>query len=145
MLATSGLYAATFLVSLGSAVFPVVSLEACLFAAALAAPRGLLPLVLLCTTGDMLGKGLLYLAGTGAIRLPLRRNSARLERLRQRLEASESRGATLIFASAFAGVPPFYLLSLLAGALHLQPAAFALWGSLGRALRFGVVVALAGW
>jgi membrane protein DedA with SNARE-associated domain len=47
-----------------------------------------------------------------------------------------------VFASATAGWPPFYLVSLAAGSLRYSLARFVLVGGSGRLIRFAVLVAV---
>lgn len=137
-----GLYATTFVVCLASAVFPIVSAEAYLLAVSAMLPSGAVaPLVLLSALGQMGGKAALYLAGRGVIRLPFPRHEAKVAEWRGKLESRRSASHALVFVSAFAGLPPFYAISILAGVLRYSPAGFLVWGFTGRLLRFGVVVA----
>jgi membrane protein YqaA with SNARE-associated domain len=48
-----------------------------------------------------------------------------------------------IAASSVAGVPPFYVVTVLCGALHVPAAAFLILATLGRAVRFAALVAFA--
>jgi len=140
MFAGYGVYLSTFIVALASAIVPLVSIEAYLLVAiAVAAPPELVPLALVAAAGQMLGKLALYYAGANALRLPFRRYDAKLEAWRTRLEARHGRSDTLIFVSALTGFPPFYVLSVLAGMLRFRLIEFALWGFVGRALRFAVI------
>jgi membrane protein YqaA with SNARE-associated domain len=51
-------------------------------------------------------------------------------------------GGALVFASASVGLPPFYIMSVAAGAARMNLAWFIVLGSLGRLIRFGVIVAV---
>lgn len=46
----------------------------------------------------------------------------------------------MIFVSAFSGFPPFFAISVLAGAVSAPLRRFVVAGSLGRLLRFSAVV-----
>ncbi len=98
--------------------------------------------VLGMTIGQMIGKVLIYLAGAGAIRLPLREShKERLATARQKLESSRMGTAPFLFVSAATGWPPFYIVSILAGVLRLGLWIFVISGFLGRLVRFSVFAA----
>lgn len=137
----------TFAYAWLSGVVPVLNCEVYLVWLATNAPRELLwPLVVAATAGQMLAKCLLFWAGRGLLRFPLGRWRRAFE---ERLPSPAARNATgtvgqaaLVFASAFAGFPPFYVLSAAAGALRWSFALFVLCGSAGRLARFSAVMLL---
>src|SRR5262245_14975906 len=141
LLGPLGLYAATYAVSVVSAVFPVINAELYLIGVGAAvSDEALVPVVLLSALGQMTGKAGLYAGGRGLLKLRPGSRTGAVERLHSRvLEKKGSTGA-LLFASAFLGLPPFYVLSIVAGMLHVRFAAFLLLGFVGRALRFGLVI-----
>ncbi len=111
-------------------------------ASALAGRGGLVALVLAMTIGQMIGKVLIYFAGAGAIRMPLRESyRERLGVARDRLERSRLGTVPFLFVSAATGWPPFYFVSILAGVLRLGLGTFVVPGFLGRLVRFGVIAA----
>jgi len=123
-----------------SAFVPAVNAELLLVGLAAAAPRDwLIVLVALTTLGQMGGKVLLYLVGRGAVMVPTGRVRRWLEKAKARLEQHHQMGRMFLFASAFSGVPPFYLTSISAGVTHFNFRGFLLFGSLGRFLRFAAV------
>jgi membrane protein YqaA with SNARE-associated domain len=135
-----GLYATAFLAGLASGFVPLVSTEAFLLWVAMTSPfSALLPVAVLTTFGQMLANSGLYLAGRGVLRLPLR-CSTKLDALRARLESGRTGLTGVLFASACGGVPPFYLVSILAGTLRWPLPRFLVVGSCGRLLRFSVVL-----
>lgn len=139
-----GFLAGSLVIGLVSGLVPVVNTEAYLLAVAAFAPRDrLLPVVVLTTLGQMIAKSLLYFAGSGAMspRL-LGARAARLAEMKNRLESAPTGVAALVFASAAAGWPPFYLVSLAAGSLRYSLARFILVGGSGRLLRFAALVAV---
>jgi len=139
-----GLLLGSLAVGLVSGLVPVLNTEAYLLAVAAFAPSDrLLPVVLLTTLGQMMAKSLLYFAGSGAVSPRfLGPRAARLGELKSRLEAAPTGVAAFVFASASAGWPPFYLVSLAAGSLRFSLARFLLIGGSGRLLRFAAVVAV---
>jgi len=134
------MYAATYLVCLASGFLPFVNAEIYLASVAALSSRALVvPLVIVGTLGQMTAKTAIFLAGRGLLQLPVARDS---ERMRVVLEKARSwRGPieVFVFVSASAGMPPFYIVSLLGGALKLGVTRFVIVGFAGRLLRFLVI------
>lgn len=129
---------------LGSFV-PLVSTELVVLTVAAASPAELTPvIVLIAATSQCLGKGGLYLAGTGAARLPRIRDSQKLDALTRRLRGGRTAmaGSALLFASTSAGLPPLYLTSIACGAVRFPLARFLPIVLIGRILRFTAVASL---
>jgi membrane protein YqaA with SNARE-associated domain len=59
---------------------------------------------------------------------------------RERFERSSPKPMGLVFISSAVGIPPFYVITIFAGALRLQFGRFIAVGACGRILRFGVLV-----
>ena len=72
----------------------------------------------------------------------LGRRDARLCEVKERLGRARTCTGAVVFASAVTGCPPFYLVSVAAGALPFPLARFLVVGALGRLLRFAAVVAV---
>jgi membrane protein YqaA with SNARE-associated domain len=133
----------SFAVCGAGALIPFLNSEVYLIGASALMPRPLwIPLVISGTVGAMAGKVVLYYAGRGVVRLPSGKMRNGLEAMQQRMEARPGAGKLLYIASATAGLPPFYLTSIAAGAVRMNFAFFLVAGFLGRLLRFAVVVAL---
>ena len=137
-----GLYLSCFVLSIVSALVPWVNGEVLLLslAALVRSPFPLLVLVLLASAGQMAGKCVLYWAGRGVIPLRSGRIGITLASWRERFERSSSRPMGLIFVSSALGIPPFYVVTILAGAFRVRFGRFIAVGSCGRLLRFGVLV-----
>jgi membrane protein YqaA with SNARE-associated domain len=135
------LYAATFVVSFVSGVFPLVNTEAYLLTLSSLSSTPALPVVLISTIGQMISKLLLYLAGRGLLKFPLGTAQSRLKKLREQLERRRGKTGALIFLSAFLGFPPFYEVTVLAGVVQVPLWDFLLPSLAGRFLRFGVIFA----
>ncbi len=135
----------TFGVCALSAVVPVVNSEIYLLAAsALAPPELAVPLIVAAASGQMLGKSIMYFAGVGALRLPSERLRRMVARVEQRYRTAGKGGATLgggiILLSAVVGLPPFYVVSIACGLFRIPFMQFLLLGTLGRLVRFTVIV-----
>jgi membrane protein YqaA with SNARE-associated domain len=99
-----------------------------------------MPLVVIAAVAQMGGKSVLYLAGGGMLRLPVNRLTRRLHDSAAAGSQLERSGPMVLFASAFTGFPPFYLMSIASGAVHLPFSRFLVIGFVGRLLRFGALV-----
>jgi membrane protein YqaA with SNARE-associated domain len=141
-LARLGVPLGTFVYCVVSGLVPVFNAELFLVGIASFAPRESLPLVAaLAAAGQMLSKSGWYLAGSGVVRLPMRRHRTDVEALQARVAHWRSKDL-LVFLSAAVGLPPFFATSILAGSLRLPFARFVAAGFLGRLIRFGTVVAV---
>ena len=127
-----------------SGILPLVNAELLVVGAALAAPAVGVPLVVAVSTcGQMLTKTLLFaLARWAPGRLPVRARAV-LDRASGAVAARGGAASSLVFASAAIGVPPFYGVSLAAGALGMRLGSFLLSGGMGRVLRFGALACAA--
>jgi membrane protein YqaA with SNARE-associated domain len=132
-----------FVVCMASAVFPFINTEAYVLFLSAVAPRHLLvPAVLIATLGHMIGKSSMFFAGRGLKRMSSERLQRKLVEVTQRLERWRGSSSLLMFASAVGGIPPFYVVSVAAGALRLNFAAFFVAGYLGRLIRFALVAGI---
>jgi membrane protein YqaA with SNARE-associated domain len=136
--ASQGLYAATLVVSLVSGFVPLVNTEAYLLGIAALVPGAeAAPIVLLATAGQMAAKTVLFLGGRAGV-AAFRPRGSGLDRWRERL-TRDGRGTFVLWSSALLGLPPFYALSVAAGALRWPYQSFAIAGTAGRLLRFSLV------
>ena len=127
-------------ISIASAVIPVVNAELYVLGLGSITPRPMLPLVLvLATLGHMAGKSLMYGAARGVERLSFPALQRRIEKARAKLENRTTLGGTLVFVSAATGFPPFYVVTVAAGAMRYSFPMFFVLGLAGRLLRFGVL------
>jgi membrane protein YqaA with SNARE-associated domain len=143
-----GLYGATFVICFIGGLVPVVNCEVYLTLAVtqwMTSPAQIPAIVLLASTGQMVAKLLLYLTAAGALKLPTGRYQAKLEKARVRIERWRSKPKWILFVSASLGLPPFYVISLLAGAFGIKLPAFLVIGLAGRVLRFTVIVVGLSW
>ena len=133
-----------FLLSIVSALVPWVNGEILLLSlTALArSPSDLVGLVLAASAGQMAGKCGLYWAGRGAGRLQTPRIRGIVSRWKERFEQNPARMLMLVFVSSAVGIPPFYVITVLAGALRLKFAPFIGVGACGRLVRFGLLVSV---
>lgn len=140
-----GVYAAAFGFAALSGVIPLLNAEVYLVGAVLV--MGKLPaavaLGVVVAAGQMVAKAGIYHAVHGATNLAGRRKHARgLERARALAERWRDRELALVFVSSSVGLPPFYVVSILAGALEVPFKKFMALGFVGRSIRF-VAIAVA--
>lgn len=137
----------TLFYSTGAAVAPFLALEAYLAVAAVDETYPSVLLAMVAATGQVAGKLLWYWAGAGTTRLPwLRRKleapkvEAAMTRWRDRTDGRPVYAGVVLLASAFAGLPPFMVMSVVAGALRIRMWLFVSTGLVGRFLRFWIVL-----
>lgn len=133
-----------FGLAVASAVFPWVNAEVIVLSLPAVAPSraALVLLVLIATAGQMTGKCFLYWAGRKGNKVLPGRAGKVLIKWRDRLEARPSKAVALVLISSVVGLPPFYLMTLLAGALRMNFLVYLTAGTAGRLVRFGVLVML---
>jgi membrane protein YqaA with SNARE-associated domain len=149
ILASVGLYAGTFVVCLLAGLIPLINAEIYLIGligvGAVSSPRSLPAIVLLAALGQMVAKIILYYAALGMFELPSGRHKAKIEAARARMEKWRDKPTWVLAVSSTTGLPPFYLVSLAAGALKIRLRTFLTIGMIGRVVHFSVVVAIAWW
>jgi len=133
-----------FGLAVASAVFPWVNAEVIVLSLPAVAPSktALVILLLVATAGQMTGKCFLYWASRKGNRVLRGRAGEILAKWRERLEAKPSKAVALVLVSSTVGLPPFYLMTLLAGALKMNFLTFLAAGTTGRLVRFGALVTL---
>jgi membrane protein YqaA with SNARE-associated domain len=126
-----------------SAILPWVNAEVIVvsFAALAHSPAEVAWVVIVATSGQMLGKSVVFWTGRRGERWR-GRESAWSSRWRERLTARPRQTATLVLLSSTVGVPPFFLVTLAAGAYGMDFRRFLVAGTVGRLLRFGVIALL---
>jgi len=125
-----------------SAIVPWVNAEIIVLSlpAVAGSPASLAGLVIVATVGQMAGKCIVYWAARSGGRLPSPRVSAHLERWQARLVSGRSSPLALVLFSSVVGVPPFYVMTLLAGLLKVSFPRYLAAGTVGRLVRFGSLV-----
>jgi len=151
------LVAGVFVLAFVSAFVPLVSIELVLIVAAATGTSGrlLVAQVLVAAAGQMVGKSCFFLGGRTAFTRWTRpkdphrsRSSQLLGRLVARAARQRAAAAVTVFVSAVTGLPPFALVSALAGAWCLRLSSFFVLGLAGRCARFAgvlLVPQVAGW
>jgi len=137
-----GLYGCGYVLMLLSALFPWVNGEAAMLALWEAAgpDTNLALLAAVGTAGQMTGKCMLYWVARRAASAPWPSLQRGLTRWRPRMSRRGAAVPALMLASATFGIPPFYVTSVVAGALRIRFATFASIGICGRLLHFGGLI-----
>jgi membrane protein YqaA with SNARE-associated domain len=91
------------------------------------------------TAGQMTGKAVMFWAARTAKAPRAPRVEAVLDRWRVHLACRPRSATGLMCLSAMVGLPPFYLVSIAAGALGVGFGRFLVIGFVGRLVHFGVV------
>ena len=128
-----------------SALIPLVNAELVLLGAVAYAPREMaLPLAGAAALGQMVGKVVMYFVGRGALRLPGARVQSVMARAEAKLQARQGMENAVYCASAFLGIPPYYLVAVTSGMVHYPLPRFIVLGLLGRFARFAALVSIPG-
>jgi len=137
------IYWATLLFCFAGGLVPVLNTEIYLMSiSALAAPVAIWPVILIATSGQLIAKTIVYLAGKGVIRFPLKRYENKMELVKEKFDQWKSAPYLFIFISAFTGIPPFYAVTFFAGLIRMDLTKFLIVGFLGRFLRFALAAQL---
>jgi membrane protein YqaA with SNARE-associated domain len=145
--------AALFGVSVASALLPLINIEVYLVGlAALRETTGVWLLAVVAGLGQMVGKVVWYYVGANSLRwrwvarrVDTPKGKATLEKWQHRTQERPVLGATLLFASALGGFPPFAIVAVLAGQLRMNLTLFLVVGAAGRTLRFAAFLGGADW
>lgn len=128
-----------------SAVLPWVNAEVLMLSAlplARAQSHDLAILVLVVTAGQMTGKSVMYWLSRSATGERSPRVQAALDKWRVRFERCPQSALAVVFVSSTIGFPPFYIVSVVAGALRVAYGRFLTVGGCGRLLHFAIVALL---
>ncbi|WP_017612213.1 YqaA family protein [Nocardiopsis salina] len=142
------------LVAAVSGLVPLINIELYLVGAVVAVDDGaLVAMAVAAGLGQTLGKLPYYYVGRGSLEIPWFKRrartpgkwAARAEAWRARAEDSPVWGMGLLAVSSLVSVPPFMVVSVLAGVVRMGPVAFCTVTLLTRTARFLVVVFAPAW
>ena len=136
-----GIYAATLIVGVVSGLVPVINGELYLISALLITvdPITGFTLAVLLAIGQMIAKVILYQAARRASSAGHGRFHAKIEKARAKVAAWRGKPLTLTFVSSIVGLPPFYLVTLVAGIVEVRFFTFLWLGLVGRTIRFTAI------
>ena len=148
IVAALGIYAGTLVVGVLSGLVPVINGEVFLVGVVLITGQlwPAIALALLVAVGQMIAKVILYKGVERASEAGKQtRFGAKLDKARAKIEKWQDKPYAVTFISAITGLPPFYLVTLIAGALGVRFRTFILIGIVGRVIRFVVIALLVIW
>jgi membrane protein YqaA with SNARE-associated domain len=96
-------------------------------------------LVVIATVGQMLGKCFLYWAARRTTAAPGSRAAAVVARWGGRFMDRPAHATGLVLVSSSLGLPPFFGITLLAGAMKMKFSSFVLAGTAGRLVHFSLL------
>ena len=130
-----------YMLALVSALVPWVNAEVLMLAALPFArsPLHLALLVSLMTLGQMTGKSAMYWCSRRAALRPTLRMRHAMARWKARLDRHPRSALGLVLVSAAVGIPPFYMVSIVAGALNIAFGRFLVVGTFGRLVHFAAL------
>jgi membrane protein YqaA with SNARE-associated domain len=137
------LFTTYFALAVVSALVPWVNAELLMLSAVPLAgtPVQLAWFVVLVTLGQMVGKSVMYwISRSAGHRVP--KLEAAVARWRRRFEGRPATALGITLVSSAVGFPPFYLISIAAGALKVAFTPFLIVGTIGRLIHFAVVAAI---
>jgi membrane protein YqaA with SNARE-associated domain len=143
----------TLLVGFGSAVFPLINIEAYLGAVGAAVQDvGVVGVAAAAAIGQTTGKVVLYYAADWAMSLPWIQKKmatpkwqASYEKWRKRVNEHPGQTGALLLASSALGFPPLLVIAVLAGNLKVNIWLFVSTCLFGRFVRFLVLLGSADW
>jgi membrane protein YqaA with SNARE-associated domain len=121
-----------------SAIVPWVNAEILLLSAVAIRRDATIPLVIAVALGQMVGKSVLYWLARSAKVPRAQRFASAIERWRARFQGHPFSSVLIMGVSAVTGFPPFYIISIVAGALRISYVVFLIVGSLGRLAHFAL-------
>jgi membrane protein YqaA with SNARE-associated domain len=145
LLASLGLYGATFAVAVIAGLLPIVSVELFLVGAtALGADVDTLPiLIAIAAIGHQIAKTITYYAGAGVFEMPRGKMRDRIEAAKARIARWNKRPRLIMFVSAATGLPPLWALGFVAQPLmKMDIVTFTAITAIGRILRYSTLVAI---
>lgn len=130
-----------YILALVSALVPWVNAEVLMLAALPFArsPLHLALLVALMTLGQMTGKSAMYWCSRRAAFRPTLRMRDSMARWKARLDRHPRSALGVVLLSSAVGIPPFYIVSIVAGALNIAFGRFLVVGTLGRLVHFAAL------
>jgi uncharacterized membrane protein YdjX (TVP38/TMEM64 family) len=102
-------------------------------------PTAISLVVAAITAGQMTGKYLVYMTVRRTGRPMTGRVADVFDRWQRRIAAHPVLAVSVVFGSALIGVPPFFMVSMAAGAAGMALSRFLVAGTAGRFLHFGAV------
>jgi membrane protein YqaA with SNARE-associated domain len=148
IVAALGIYAGTLVVGVLSGLVPVINGEVFLVAVVLLTGEvwPAIALALLVAVGQMIAKVMLWkMAASASEAGKDTRFGKKIAQARAKIEKWRDKPLAVTFISALTGLPPFYIVTLIAAALGVRFRTFLILGIIGRVVRFVVIALIAVW
>lgn len=148
IVAALGIYAGTLVVGVLSGLVPIINGEVFLVAMVLLTGQvwPAIALALLVAIGQMIAKVILWkMASTATEAGRDTRLGKKIAQARTKIEKWKEKPLAVTFISALTGLPPFYIVTLLAAALGVRFRTFLILGIIGRVVRFVVIALIVVW
>ncbi|GGF37767.1 hypothetical protein GCM10011519_09140 [Marmoricola endophyticus] len=130
-----------------SSAVPLFNMEAYIVLAYARSDAAAWEVALVGSLGMNLGKLVWYYLARGSMQAPFLqrrlqspRRKAQLEKWTARMQARPGTAGVLTFGSALIGVPPFFVMAIVAGTLRMNVVVFFLAGLAGRTLFFWAIL-----
>jgi len=98
------------------------------------------PVAILAAVSQILAKSLVFFAGRGIFDLSINKYKKKIDAVHQKFLEWGKKTDLLIFISAWIGIPPLYIVSIVAGMLRQSFVGFFFISLVGRILRFVLVL-----
>jgi len=141
------LFALTLAFGMVSSVIPVFNMETYIVVAYAKSSHPALELAMIGSLGQNVGKLAWYYVCRQSLdvpwfkrRLETPKRQAQLERWSNYLQGRPIVSGLLTFVSALVGVPPFFVMAMVAGTLRMNVGVFFVSGLLGRTLFFWAIL-----
>ncbi|MEP6817530.1 MAG: VTT domain-containing protein [Marmoricola sp.] len=141
------LFALTVAFGMVSSVIPVFNMETYLLVAYAKSDNRALTLAVIGSLGQNLGKLVWYYVCRQSLdipwfkrRLETPKRQAQFERWGEYIQGRPVLSGVLTFVSALVGVPPFFVMAMVAGTLRMNVMIFFVAGLLGRTLFFWAIL-----
>lgn len=148
IVAALGIYAGTLAVGVLSGLVPVINGELYLIGVVLLTGQvwPAILLAVLVAIGQMIAKVVLYKAAHEAGSVgKTSKVGKKIEKWRAKIVKWQDKPLAITFVSALTGLPPFYVITLLAGVLGVRFRTFMILGIIGRLVRFVAIALIVLW
>jgi len=145
LIATCGIFAATLIVGVLSGLVPIVNGEIYLIGVLMVTRDwpSALALAALMSVGQMIAKAVLYQAALKATNASRRgRFANKIDKARATAAKWKDKPLLVTAISSVTGLPPFYLVTLVAGMIQVRFRTFMALGLAGRLVRFTTIAAI---
>ena len=132
MMAFGASFLASLLPGLAGEVFVLTTV-------AVLEPEVVVPLILVTAAGQVVGKLCIYWAARGGV-VAMAVSASQLARARHAIERAGRLASVIVFLSALASLPPYYVTCIACGAFKFRIVPFVIAGYVGRVVRASILI-----